>query len=244
MKKYKVCWISAGISSFIAGYLAGDVDEWIYIDISDQHPDSLRFICDVEKIIKKKITILKSQEFDSVEEVIKKYKYVNSPYGAPCTGLLKKAVRKKWENEHLNYQLTYVWGMDMEEKKRAESIVKNFPEFEHEFPLIDRHLSKQDAHALAERIGIRRPIMYDMGYHNNNCIGCLKGGKGYWNKIRKDFPTVFQSRARLEREIGHSCINGTFLDELDPDAGRMEKEIMQDCGIMCYLVLNEEDNNV
>ncbi len=244
MKKYKVCWISAGISSFIAGYLAGDVDEWIYIDISDQHPDSLRFICDVEKIIKKKITILKSQEFDSVEEVIKKYKYVNSPYGAPCTGMLKKAVRKKWENEHLNYQLTYVWGMDMEEKKRAESIVKNFPEFEHEFPLIDRHLSKQDAHALAERIGIRRPIMYDMGYHNNNCIGCLKGGKGYWNKIRKDFPTVFQSRARLEREIGHSCINGTFLDELDPDAGRMEKEIMQDCGIMCYLVLNEEDNNV
>lgn len=244
MKKYKVCWISAGISSFIAGYLAGDVDEWIYIDISDQHPDSLRFICDVEKIIKKKITILKSQEFDSVEEVIKKYKYVNSPYGAPCTGMLKKAVRKKWENEHLNYQLTYVWGMDMEEKKRAESIVKNFPEFKHEFPLIDRHLSKQDAHALAERIGIRRPIMYDMGYHNNNCIGCLKGGKGYWNKIRKDFPTVFQSRARLEREIGHSCINGTFLDELDPDAGRMEKEIMQDCGIMCYLVLNEEDNNV
>lgn len=244
MKKYKVCWISAGISSFIAGYLAGDVDEWIYIDISDQHPDSLRFICDVEKIIKKKITILKSQEFDSVEEVIKKYKYVNSPYGAPCTGMLKKAVRKKWENEHLDYQLTYVWGMDMEEKKRAESIVKNFPEFEHEFPLIDRHLSKQDAHALAERIGIRRPIMYDMGYHNNNCIGCLKGGKGYWNKIRKDFPTVFQSRAKLEREIGHSCINGTFLDELDPDVGRMEKEIMQDCGIMCYLVLNEEDNNV
>lgn len=156
----------------------------------------------------------------------------------------EKGSKKKWENEHLNYQLTYVWGMDMEEKKRAESIVKNFPEFEHEFPLIDRHLSKQDAHALAERIGIRRPIMYDMGYHNNNCIGCLKGGKGYWNKIRKDFPTVFQSRARLEREIGHSCINGTFLDELDPDAGRMEKEIMQDCGIMCYLVLNEEDNNV
>lgn len=244
MKKYKVCWISAGISSFIAGYLAGDIDEWIYIDISDQHPDSLRFICDVEKIIKKKITILKSQEFDSVEEVIKKYKYVNSPYGAPCTGMLKKAVRKKWENEHLDYQLTYVWGMDMEEKKRAENIVKNFPEFKHEFPLINRHLSKQDAHALAERIGIRRPVMYDMGYSNNNCIGCLKGGKGYWNKIRKDFPTVFQSRAKLEREIGHSCINGTFLDELDPDAGRMEKEIMQDCGIMCYLALNEEDNNV
>jgi hypothetical protein len=35
----KVVWISAGVSSFIAGYLAKDVDEWIYIDVEDQHPD-------------------------------------------------------------------------------------------------------------------------------------------------------------------------------------------------------------
>ena len=26
-KKLKVCWISAGVSSFMAGYLAGDVDK-------------------------------------------------------------------------------------------------------------------------------------------------------------------------------------------------------------------------
>lgn len=55
MEKYKVCWLSAGISSFVAGYLEKDVDEWIYIDIADQHPDSLRFIHDVEKIIGKKV---------------------------------------------------------------------------------------------------------------------------------------------------------------------------------------------
>lgn len=30
--------------------------------------------------------------------------------------------------------------------------------------------------------------MYDLGYANNNCIGCVKGGIGYWNKIRIDFP--------------------------------------------------------
>lgn len=38
----------------MAGYLAGDVDEWIYIDIADQHPDSMRFIKDCEKAIGKK----------------------------------------------------------------------------------------------------------------------------------------------------------------------------------------------
>lgn len=74
-----------------------------------------------------------------------------------------------------------------------------------------------------------------MGYSNNNCIGCVKGGKGYWNKIRVDFPEVFASRAKLERDIGHSCIKGTFLDELDPNAGKMSEEIMDDCGIFCEL---------
>lgn len=37
MKKLKVCWISAGVSSFIAGYLSREtVDAFIYIDIKDQ----------------------------------------------------------------------------------------------------------------------------------------------------------------------------------------------------------------
>ena len=47
----------------MAGYLAGDVDEWIYIDIEDQHEDSIRFIKDCEKAIGKEIKILKSKEY-------------------------------------------------------------------------------------------------------------------------------------------------------------------------------------
>ena len=253
-KDYKVCWLSAGVSSFIAGYLNDTaiftneegkeyrrtpIDEWIYIDIKDQHPDSMRFIRDCEKIIGKKVTILKSDRFNCVEDVVRKYRYVNGTHGAACTGMLKKAVRKKWENEHLNYDLIYVWGMDNSEQRRADGLVKNFPEFKHEFPLIDSQLSKQDCHAIANRLGLKRPAMYDLGYSNNNCIGCVKGGMGYWNKIRKDFPKVFESRAKLEREIGHSCLNGVFLDELEPNRGKMEDEISTDCGIMCYLNLKE-----
>ena len=225
----------------MAGYLAGDVDEWIYIDIADQHPDSMRFLHDCEKAIGKKITVLKSDRFDSVEEVIKKYKCIKMPHGAPCTGMLKKAVRKKWECEHKEYDLTYVWGMDFNEKNRAKQIVENFPEFHHEFPLIEKYLSKAEVHGLFERtFDFPRPKMYDMGYPNNNCIGCVKGGMGYWNRIRKDFQEVFESRAQLERLVGYSILkenDGTplYLDELDPNRGDMNTEIFPDCGIMCYL---------
>ena len=68
MKKLKVCWVSAGISSFMAGYLAEDVDEWIYIDISDQQEDSIRFIKDCERAIGKEIQMLKSSEYRCVED--------------------------------------------------------------------------------------------------------------------------------------------------------------------------------
>lgn len=236
-EKRKVCWLSAGVSSFIAGYLAKGVDEYIYIDIENQHPDSMRFIKDCEKFLNKPVQILKSP-YGSVENVIQQFRYINGANGAKCTQILKKRVRKEWEDTHKDYDITYVWGFDIEEKSRAERLNESMPEFEHEYPLIEENLTKQDAHAILDRLEIKRPVMYDLGYQNNNCVGCVKGGMGYWNKIRKDFPEVFDRMAKLEREVGHSCIKGVFLDELSPDRGRIEDEIMQECGIMCYLALN------
>lgn len=242
----KVVWISAGVSSFVAGWLVRDtVDKWIYIDVKDQHPDSMRFIKDCEKAVGVKVEILRSDRYKDVADVVRQTKIINTIHGAACTGMLKKAVRKKWETEQYKQgitDLTYVWGMDYSEKRRKDGIIKNFPEFTHEFPLIDKMLSKEDCHAILDRIGIKRPVMYDLGYNNNNCIGCVKGGMGYWNKIRVDFPEVFKARAELEREIGGSCINGIYLDELDPMAGRMSDEILEDCSILCYLALKDDDN--
>lgn len=251
MKKLKVCWISAGVSSFVAGYLAKDVDRYIYIDIADQHEDSIRFIKDCEKVLGKDIEIIRSEQYSSVNEVIRAFGVIQNPYNhyAPCTNVLKKRVRKQWEQQHAEYEITYVWGFDFNEQKRAIALNESMIEFEHEYPLIDRMLTKQDAHAIADRLGIKRPLMYDMGYQNNNCIGCVKGGMWYWNKIRKDFPDVFTSRAKLERDLGAAILkdskNGTpvFLDELDPDRGRRDEEISLDCGIMCYLNIDPAELN-
>lgn len=241
MKKNKVCWLSAGVSSFIAGYLTRDtVDQFIYIDVEDQHSDSLRFIRDCKKPLGKPIQKLQS-EYQSVESVARQFRFIKSAYGAKCTEVLKKRVRKEWEYAHQNFDITYVWGMDCNERGRAERICDTMPQFHHEFPLIDSGLTKEDAHGICRKLGIRRPAMYDLGYSNNNCVGCVKGGMGYWNKIRVDFPEVFAERAKLEREIGHSCLNGVFLDELDPAAGRMSEEIMDDCGIFCELAWRKNE---
>ena len=230
----------------MAGYLAGDVDEWLYIDIADQHPDSIRFIRDCAAAIGQEIQILRSKEYSCVEDCVKVFGGFRAPNGfAPCTNWLKKRVRKEWELEHQGYDLTYVWGFYLKERDRADRTIEANSQAEHEFPLIERNLSKEEVHGLFERtFSFRRPIMYDMGYPNNNCLGCTKGGMGYWNKIRRDFPAVFESRARLERQIGYAILKDSegkpvYLDDLDPNRGNMNTEVFPDCGIMCYLSLEK-----
>lgn len=240
-KKLKVCWISAGVSSFIAGYLEKDtIDKYIYIDIDDQHPDSMRFIKDCEKVLCKKIEILKSS-YGSVENAVNGcgyFRFARTGF-APCTAWLKKRVRKEWEYEHREYDITYVWGFDVEEKHRAERLEETMIEFSHCFPLIERNLTKNSVHGMATTLGIKRPIMYDLGYNNNNCIGCVKGGMGYWNKIRVDFPEVFEKRAKQERELNNKILKECFLDELEPTRGRMSDEISTECDIFCMLNIEQ-----
>lgn len=110
----KVCWFSTGISSFVACYLAKDVDEIIYTHVENQHPDSLRFLHDCEELLGREITILQSDKYKDVDDVITRTHYINGPTGAACTYWLKKEVRRQWEREHPEHH-TYVWGMDLDE---------------------------------------------------------------------------------------------------------------------------------
>ena len=226
----KVGWFSAGCSSFVACKLAKP-SEIIYIHVANQHPDTIRFLMDCREHIGP-VTVLQSEQYLSVDECIEHSRYLNGPSGAKCTLELKKRVRQNWEQQHWARH-TYVWGFDIDERQRAERTVESMPEFDHEFPLIDRGLTKADCHAICADLGVKRPAMYELGYPNNNCIGCVKGGMGYWNKIRIDFPAVFKRRARQEREIGHSCIKGKFLDELEPGRG-IDKPIVPSCSLACY----------
>lgn len=239
----KVCWFSCGVSSFVACYLTKDIDKIIYIHVENQHPDSLRFLHDCEKLLGREIEIIQSDRYASVDDVIERRKYINTPYGAACTQLLKKEVRRKWEKENFEHH-TYVWGYDVSEKHRADRIVESLSGYDHEFPLIERVMSKESCHGFADMLELKRPAMYDLGYKNNNCIGCVKGGMGYWNKIRVDFPEVFERRAKQERVIGHSCIEGIFLDELEPNRGRIKDEVLEDCDIFCHLSIRQIDKTV
>lgn len=234
----KVAWFSGGVTSAVACKLAlqqyEDV-EIVFIETGSHHPDLIRFLKDCEKWYGKKITILKSK-YENHFDVMERLNIIRMPKYAPCTKYLKVRVRQEFEANHP--EIThYIWGFEQGEKEenRAKRIQETYPQYQHLFPLIDANLNKESCMALIEQAKIKIPEMYKLGYKNNNCIGCVKGGMYYWNKIRKDFPEIFDKMAKLERKIGHHALKECFLDELPPKAGR-DKPIMPQCSIFCGFI--------
>lgn len=73
----------------MACYLTKGLDKIIYCHIENQHPDSMRFLLDCELALGREIEILQSR-YKNVQSVIEQFRYVNGPYGAKCTEVLKK----------------------------------------------------------------------------------------------------------------------------------------------------------
>lgn len=240
-----IAWWSAGVTSAVATKLA--IDEFgidnvipIYFAIDSAHPDNERFKIQCEDWYGREIITERAPEkYKDQFDVIVKDKYVNGPAGARCTMILKKRVRQRLEKE-MDYT-SQVFGFEYTKKEvnRAIRFQEQYPDAKPLFPLIEHKMNKPECLYYLERQGIRRPRMYELGYNNNNCIGCVKGGMGYWNKVRQDFPESFDRMAKAEREVGNSCIKNVFLDELDPNAGRQTKIVMPDCGNFCDIEFTE-----
>ena len=238
-----IAWFSCGATSAVACKIALQLYHnvrIIYIETHSCHQDNLRFIKDCESWYGQEIEIRSNSKWANVEDVIKNRRYINGVHGAPCTTELKKKVRIEVEDEIKEWN-GQVWGFEFtkNEINRAIRFQEQNPRNKPLFPLIEKQLTKKDCLAILDTANIPLPAMYKLGYHNNNCIGCVKGGMGYWNKIRIDFPDVFYRMAKIERDLNSTCLhdeNGSlFLDELKPERGRSLDPIVPECSIMCQI---------
>jgi len=232
-----VCWFSCGAASSYAAYLAKqrfkDI-ELVYCKVIEEHPDSLRFLADFEKVIGQEIKIIGDAEMEySAHRVFEKRGFIKNQYGAPCTMILKK-----WQRE--NYQKPtdiQIFGYTVEEQHRVDRFIDSNNDVTALFPLVEENITKKDCLEWLTEKGIELPVMYKLGYQNNNCIGCVKGGMGYWNAIRVDFPEAFDKAAKLERKLNHAINKDkegpVFLDELSPDRGNFKRDQPPACGFTC-----------
>lgn len=242
-----IVWFSCGAASAVAAKVAVNTYgercrvDVCYCDLSrDEHPDNARFLLDVERWIGRPIVRLSHPKFKSIDEVFLNVRYIAGVSGAACTRRLKRQVQEAYATSD-DFR---VLGMTSDERHRINRLVERFPDEKFLWLLADAGITKEDCYHVLTAAGIELPAMYRLGYDHNNCIGCVKGGKGYWNKIRRDFPEVFARRAKIEREIGFPILRDTWLDELDPEAGRDVKEPNIECGIFCDQYARLVDINI
>lgn len=251
-----VCWFSCGAASAVATKLmladnAGRLPVVIaYTEVAEEHPDNKRFLADCERWFDHEITVIRNDKYQaSIYEVFRRERFLVGPSGAACTRLLKRGMRMQFEQEGD----IHAFGFTAEEQERSADFFERNSLMAGRAPLIERGLSKADCLAMLQDSGIEIPTMYSLGYRNNNCIGCVKGGAGYWNKIRKDFPDTFTRMAGVERELGRTIIrvNGApdadgktkkipiYLDELPMNMGSHQDEPDIECSIFCQMAKQE-----
>ncbi len=238
-KPRMIVWFSCGAASAVAArmavttYRAAYDIHVCYCDLlADEHPDNRRFLADVERWIGQGIEFLRSPRYRTIHDVFRGERYIVGVAGAPCTRILKRRVRIAYEQPG-DLQ---VFGFCADEKHRIDRFERNFPDVDCEWVLAAMGFTKGDCLEALARAGIERPAMYALGYHNNNCRGCVKGGMGYWNKIRRDFPDRFRAMATIEREIGATILRREgerlFLDELPAHLGR-HRDFEFICDLFC-----------
>lgn len=252
--KRTVCWFSAGAASAVATKIA--VEEFgqtgplsVYnIYLATEHIDNDRFLEESSKWFARPIEQLQDKKYHANPfEVFEKQRFLISAKGAPCTRILKREVRE----QHQRANDRHVFGFTYDEQDRYDRFI-DANNVDCDAPLIRHKLTKNDCFALLSKAGIALPEMYRLGYKNNNRIGCVKGGAGYWNKIRRDFPDTFERMAQTEEKIGRTVIrvvtgyemrNGKKraikaplpLRQLPPDMGRYEDESDIECGAACQM---------
>jgi hypothetical protein len=198
-----VCQFSCGAASAVATKLTISVygaDRCVILNafIKEEHADNRRFAVDCERWFGQSIVNLRDTKYDaSAIKVFETVGYIRGIRGASCTTRIKRGLLDKWKKP----DDIMVLGFTAEEQERADDFREMNPDKEVMFPLIERGLTKEDCKAMVERAGIKLPAMYLLGYDNANCIGCVKGGLGYFRAVREDFPNQFERLAQAEDKV-------------------------------------------
>jgi hypothetical protein len=230
-----IVWFSCGAASAVALKLLAHLKPTaVYCNLqSDEHPDNARFRADIERWTGIKIEVIASQKYATIEEVWEGERYMSGPKGARCTVEMKKVPRFQFQQA----SDVHIFGFTAEETKRAALFSQNNFDLNLAWPLLQEKITKTDCFRMIKDAGISLPIMYELGFEHNNCIGCVKSAsKSYWNKVRKHFPEIFQRRAEQSRRLNCRLVlnNGIriFLDELLPNE---DDNLIEDlsCGPQC-----------
>lgn len=189
---------------------------FLFHDTKEEDPDTYRFIREMAYKLEHPIT--EYSDGRSVTQVFEDENAIANNRMAFCSRILKaeqrdrylKDIRKQGETEILN-----VLGFSALEDRRIQRAAARGMQAGYvcRFPMVEEKVTKQGAADWVIAKGVRPPSMYTWSEHAN-CVGCVRGGKAYWLAVSAHAPAVFEQRAKLEEEYGHTVLKDVTLRQL------------------------------
>jgi hypothetical protein len=246
-KPRTVIWVSAGAASAVAAKLVLRQEPeavLAYCETGAEHPDNERFLADLTRWCDRPIERLRSERYASTWEVYEKRRYLAGIDGALCTVELKVMPRLAWQRPTDVHVFGYT--ADLLDIARATRLRETYFEMQIRTPLIDAGITKAASLAMIERAGIVLPTLYGQGFHNNNCIPCVKAtSPNYWANVRKHYPAEFDRMALLARALDvRLCrINDErrYIDEIPADWPTTDA-IAPSCDFLCHIAEQDLQN--
>lgn len=238
-----VCWNGLGTASAVATkmMLNRGPARAVHCETGAEHPDQARFKGDLERWYGQPVEVIRSEEYADTWDVWEKRRFISGPEGAPCTAALKVIPRLAYQRPDDIHVFGYT--ADANDVARAKRLREHFFELRIETPLIDAGITKAGTMTIVEAARIKLPVMYKLGFHNNNCIPCGKAtSPNYWANIRKHFPSEFARMVTLSRELGARLtrINDEriFIDEI-PSDWPTTNPIAPSCDFLCQIAAQD-----
>jgi len=204
-----VCTVSGGLASGYVAMMAlrdnpGAEVVLYFNDTGWEHDDLYRFLGDLEQVLRHPITT--DSDGRNVEELAYHHSALPSNRVPFCSHELKAERLHRFVQDGD----VIMFGIDATERHRAQRLAQRYRKLAYDrsinltlrFPLIEQNVTRAQIDAWYASVGIRRPVLYDLGFKHNNCAGgCVRQGKREWAHLYRTMPEVFADRERVEREM-------------------------------------------
>lgn len=174
----------------------------IFADTLIEDEDLYRFLDDQERYFG--ITIERVAEGRTPWQVMKDERCITMQSMAPCSKILKrKSIDRIITTRYEAGTFTRVFGMDWTERHRIKRLTAALAPQPVWFPLNEApYVDKCHIANFLEKIGIKVPRLYDMGFTHNNCGGgCVKAGFAHWAHLYYTMPERYAMWENKEEDI-------------------------------------------
>lgn len=221
------------IRRVVVGYSGGVTSAWcldwamrsfpreevvaLFHDTKREDADTYRYLREMAATLG--VAITERSDGRSVEEVEDDEHALANNRMAFCSRILKAEPRDRYFAELRAVGVTRivsVVGFSAHEWQRVQrAFIRGVADgYEVRFPLVEEGVTKQQCADWSIALGVPLPAMYAWSDHAN-CVGCRRGGKGYWLAVRENAPAVFEAAKARESTFGHTFLKDTTLANLE-----------------------------